>query len=240
MRLIPAPSIAAAYWLHERIHSFAESVVSIVPAGFPAYGRIYHPARLTIARQASLARWADVAAMMGRVAHRQMQWPHIAGNYRSHGARDRAPLFVASIEAPAEGSLPPEVARPLWQALATHTTTPEHCWFAVWEGWGCLDAKARSGATFGLPNRRFHLFYGAIDAIETSFCDSPSIQSANLWWPADHAWCVATEIDFMTTYVAGSDAAIAALASCTALETDKVDPADGVAWASDTINARDG
>jgi hypothetical protein len=32
--------------------------------------------------------------------------------------------------------------------------------------------------------------------------------SANLWWPDDRAWCVATEIDFNTTYVGGSTAGV--------------------------------
>jgi hypothetical protein len=30
----------------------------------------------------------------------------------------------------------------------------------------------------------------------------------SLWWPDDHAWCVATEIDFEFTYVGGSFALI--------------------------------
>ena len=28
-------------------------------------------------------------------------------------------------------------------------------------------------------------------------------QCANLWWPADHAWCVASEIDLPWTYIGG-------------------------------------
>ena len=36
-------------------------------------------------------------------------------------------------------------------------------------------------------------------------------QSANLWWPADRAWCVATEIDFAWTYVGGTRAVVDAL-----------------------------
>lgn len=45
-------------------------------------------------------------------------------------------------------------------------------------------------------------------------------QSANLWWPDDRAWCVATEIDFMTTYIAGTAEAIAAIVARADLEAD--------------------
>jgi hypothetical protein len=36
----------------------------------------------------------------------------------------------------------------------------------------------------------------------------PAEQSPSLWWPDDRAWCVASEIDFCSTYVGGSPALI--------------------------------
>jgi hypothetical protein len=182
-------------------------------------------------------RWSEVAKANHRVAHRRMQWPSIMGSY--HVNRSQAPPASADIsfENPSEGSLPPEVARPLWQVLASYTTTAATCWFAVWEGFGCLTADVRSSPSFAIPGRQLHLFWGSIEATEASFCDPPSYhQSANLWWPDDRAWCVATEIDFMTTYIAGTDEAIAALMERVDLEVDEVEPSDGVTWASDTIN----
>ena len=38
------------------------------------------------------------------------------------------------------------------------------------------------------------------------------------------------EIDFTTTYVAGTDEAIAALRAHTGLDVDVVEPSDGVTW----------
>ena len=35
---------SAASWVVAGLRGFAESVLSLVPAGFPAYGRIFHPA----------------------------------------------------------------------------------------------------------------------------------------------------------------------------------------------------
>lgn len=64
----------------------------------------------------------------------------------------------------------------------------------------------------------------------------PSYQSANLWWPADRAWCVATEIDFNTTYIAGTQGLVDALLACEALEVHQVEPTDGAAYGGDTLN----
>ena len=107
----------------------------------------------------------------------------------------------------------------------------------MWEGWGCLRAEVLSSPSFAIPGRQLHLFWASIEAIEASFC-VPRVyhQSANLWWPDDQAWCVATEIDFMTTYVAATEEAVAALMESADLEVDVVEPSDGVTWASDTIN----
>ena len=64
----------------------------------------------------------------------------------------------------------------------------------------------------------------------------PSYQSANLWWPEDRAWCVATEIDFNTIYIGGTLGLIDALLACEELEVYQVEPTDGVAYDGDTLN----
>jgi hypothetical protein len=40
-------------------------------------------------------------------------------------------------------------------------------------------------------------------AAATALCE-PFEQSPTLWWPDDRAWCVASEVDFHSTYVGGS------------------------------------
>lgn len=116
---------------------------------------------------------------------------------------------------------------------------PAACWFGVWDGFGCLAPEVRSSPSFAIPGRRLFLFRASIEAIEASLC-GPLFhhQSANLWWPENRAWCAATEIDFMTTYVAGPAEAIAGLLARAELEVDEVEPGDGVTWASDTLNPR--
>jgi hypothetical protein len=56
-----------------------------------------------------------------------------------------------------------------------------------------------------LPNRDYLLFRGSI-ARAAGWQDGP-----NLWWPVDRAWCVASEIDLLHTYVGGSKELIADL-----------------------------
>jgi hypothetical protein len=43
-------------------------------------------------------------------------------------------------------------------------------------------------------------------------------QSPSMWWPADRAWFVATEVDGFSTYAGGSQAAIAAVLASPELE----------------------
>jgi hypothetical protein len=54
--------------------------------------------------------------------------------------------------------------------------------------------------------------------------------SANLFWPADRSWCVATEVDFDSTLVGGDTALIAAILAAPELEVWEVEPSDDLAW----------
>ena len=136
-----------------------------------------------------------------------------------------------------EGELPRELVPALVEHLGGATTTRDECYFAVWEGFGTgttvvafaagTSAKERrewwaqqprepawkrSQPTLELPNRRYHVFRGPIEGATTSLAGNLiRWQSANLWWPADHAWCVATEIDLAWTVVGASRACVDAL-----------------------------
>lgn len=233
-----APDAAAASWVVEGLRGFAESVLSLVPAGFEAYARIFHPAWRWEPETRVL--WRDVARANGRVAHRVMQWPAITGSYRFvHGAHqpgiwDQEPLA---------GSLPEDLAPVLASLLARHTATPRQCWFAVWDGYGCFAFGTEDAPAFDIPNRRLLLFTGPITAVLASLCTPSWWQSPSLWWPRDRAWCVETEVDLMSTYIGGTRQCIGELVAHNDLEAVIVDPADGVTWQSDVLNplpARDG
>jgi hypothetical protein len=107
-----------------------------------------------------------------------------------------------------------ETPNQLAGVLARHTSTPDRCWFCLWDGYGDLHGppavaylyfwkegeprtpppppppppKLRKSRV-RLPNRDYLLFTGSVVEGE-GWRDGP-----NLWWPDDRAWIVANEID---------------------------------------------
>jgi hypothetical protein len=226
-----APDATAADWIALGLRGFAESVLSLVPAGFEAYARIFHPAAR--AEAPTRVRWQEVATANGRVAHPAMQWPSIV---KTHGFADGGSQPGLWDQEPDEGCLP-EALRPLLAAVLTrHTATPEKCWFAIWDGYGSLALPDDEVPAFEIPNRRMLLLTGRIGAVRTSPCAEPFWQSPNMWWPDDRAWCVATEIDLMSTYVGGSRQCVLDLVDHPELEAVIVPATDGVTWGSDHLN----
>src|ERR1019366_924440 len=106
-----------------------------------------------------------------------------------------------------------------------------------------LVASIQSAPTFELPNRKYHLMEGPIDGLLDDVVVDPfdrvleeSAQSSNLSWPNDRTWLVATEIDFVSTYVGASRSCIDSILRCEDIEAAEVNPGDGVAWDADVLN----
>jgi len=137
---------------------------------------------------------------------------------------------------PQEGNLPREDAERLASLLRPHTTTQDVFWFCVWEGYGYFDAKRyRDLPRVTVPQRSYVLYRGPLDAV-TSFHWGWIWQSPNLWWPDDHAWCVATEIDLPETYVGGSQACIEQILADDQLESIQTRSDARVDINADTVN----
>jgi hypothetical protein len=154
-----------------------------------------------------------------------MQLGALTGNAYEHATQPG--VFESE---PEVGYLPEELRQALVAALRRHTTTPDRCWFAVWEGYGGLGHDVRSGATFDVPGRRYYVLAGPIECV-AGFADGP-----NLWWPDDRAWCVATEVDLNTTYIGGSEACSRELVERPELEALQIDPSSGITFDSDPVN----
>ena len=105
-----------------------------------------------------------------------------------------------------------EVLEPLSEHLARHTTTPAQVYYALWIGFADPGSFRGQAPEFTLPAREYLLVTGPISALPRVI-ESPwrHVQSPNLAWPADRAWCLATEIDFRWTYTGGSSRLIADL-----------------------------
>jgi hypothetical protein len=258
--LTPSDEVESADWIHGRLHPFAQDVGSVVPLGFDAYARIFHPASVSGADRPEVeARWSDVAAGNGKTVHPEMQ-------FHAKSAPGRQPRVYE----PRLGVLSDRQAGALVGLLSKHTATPQACWLCLWEGYGYLNPGAMAPFTawptkgspkrppkppgfglgrlrFGIPKtttrgfpdrkrvklpaREYLLFRGSV-ADAQGWEDGP-----NLWWPDDHAWCVASEIDFPYTYVGGSQELIDAIVQDPAIESLPAKDTDGIRYSSDTVNS---
>jgi hypothetical protein len=268
-RLHPSSRLVEAEWLASRLATFGSGVASVVPGGFPAYSRILHPAR---GRNDEKIRWADVAVKSGSTMHRLVQFHAIT----------KPPVSASEVAVapPEPGNLPPDLLRVLCAVLDKRTSTPDSCWFCLWDGYGwlhdsgvstmesrltgtfapppatlagathsaCLSPVLRAAVSnaprVSLPYRDYLLFEGPLEAATELGWMMPGggfvPQSPNLFWPHDHAWCVASEIDLFCTLVAGSIALAEDLLADPYLEVWRVFATDPVSADSDQKNTSSG
>jgi len=245
--------VQAADWIRERLHPFGQDVGSVVPSGFAAYARIFHPT--TIAGRSDVdVRWSEVAALSGKTVHPEMQFHAIAPPPQDPEPRVYEPRF---------GALSKRQAEALSALLSKYTAKSNSCWFCLWDGYGYLHPGAmaplvaarppfarlrvalwhlrlrwsrprpprRDGPRVRLPGRDYLLFRAPLTEA-LGWEDGP-----NLWWPDDHAWCVASEIDFPYTYVAGPQELIDAIVGAPAIEALPATDTDGINYSSDKINS---
>ncbi|WP_324274551.1 hypothetical protein [Blastococcus brunescens] len=122
--------------------------------------------------------------------------------------------------------------------LARHTTTPSDCLFGRWDGFGYDLASPDVPPRLLLRgNHDVVLVRGTVVDAVRNLAPEPYEQSANLWWPADRAWCVDTDIDLRCSYVGGSAACIAEILTTDGIEAVPATPADRVTFDGDTVNA---
>ncbi|NEK58277.1 hypothetical protein GCU56_10385 [Geodermatophilus sabuli] len=227
----PETDVSPGAWVAAAVRPFGEHVVGgLVPPVFPAYARVFHPAARYVGLEDVDVTWAEVAAANRTVAHPAMEWGSITGAMEFFDEADQSPLWDG---APAMGHLPESVARRLAEVLARHTTTPEDCWFGVWSGFAALVADA---PTLALPGREHWLVRGPLGLAAANLAQEPAEQGASLWWPADRAWFVATDIDLVSTYVGGTRACVDDVLAAAGLETSEVSPTQRVTWDADRVN----
>ena len=154
----------------------------------------------------------------------------------------------------------------LFEVLAKHTTTPEDCYYCVWEGFGVHVARdgddalyiddendaasfARPDARPGLapipagwpsmphlpkvvvPHRAYWLFRGPLAEVGSwdtaqgwpGQCRLDQTEPAFVW-PADHAWCVAKDVDPHWAGIGGHQALITQLTTDPRLDVIRADP----------------
>ncbi len=123
--------IHEAEWIAPRLHPFLTDVGSVIPVGYEAYARIFHPVRRA---GGGLESWGDVAERNGRIAHPEMQF-HLIDTPRGEPPRDD----VWTAEKPEAGSLPLESRRALVEHLDPVTAPAEMS--------GSASGRAGEGST---------------------------------------------------------------------------------------------
>jgi hypothetical protein len=174
---------------------FGTGLGSIVPETFAAYARILHPA------------WRE---------RRKVRWRELTADPIEPETRFET-LAAQGVHAPLTGTLDRDDLGVLLDQLAPDAAG--ECWFGVWAGFGWVPDPPPA-PRLELPERPLLLYNGPL-AAATALYD-PFEQSPTLWWPRDRAWCVASEIDFHSTYVGGSRALVDRLLADERIETLEV------------------
>lgn len=201
-------------------------------------------------------RWDTVAAWSGGIVHPLAEFEAMA-RPRPSVVIEQAPFD----QPPPVGRLPEAILAGLCDVLAFHTGTSGRCWFCLWDGYGWIagsssldtlgggtpvppafDRATIDGPRVRLPGRDHLLFEGPLDAASemgwwlTGVLVSP--QSPNLFWPDDHAWLVATDIDLDSTFIGGTMSLIDAVLEDSRWEAWPAQRTDPVWASSDDINRR--
>jgi hypothetical protein len=213
--VVLSAEVEAADWLRNALRPWTSRgihhVATLVPADYPAHGRVLHRASTRVGD----VRWADIAARTGRHLTAETSYSDLVG---WHPDADHQSPPGPWLE-PERGSLRPDECAAVAEVLARNTATPDDCWFCIWEGygWTVLNRLAANAPRIALEHRNCLLFRGPVSAA-SAFRSEPWFQSPTLWWPEDRAWCVASELDIYSTYVAATPAAVRALIDHQALE----------------------
>lgn len=261
---------AAGAWIKRRLEGEVGSVTDLVPKGFEAYGRVFHPASDA---EGTPTRWAEIARRCGTVPHREMQWHAILGfadadelrGTYSRGNQD-GPAWVGSD--PPIGTMDIQTLDTLCDILAIHTADPARCFFGLCtiESWENSFSAGELQPLLELPCDRNHIVLtgplSAVDQLRYDWSgstqmtfvaeqdtDSPSgpdssefvqREAPNLIWPADHSWFVASEVDFDSTLIGGSARLVDAIVGSSRLEAWQVEPTDSLVDDADTVNRTSG
>ena len=195
--LAPEPDGEQAAWWLQQLADWGREGIPVgafVPASFPAVCQVLHP---WLGSDGVPIRWQTVADDPG-VAE-------LAERYQTRDGMVQAFAEQSGLGG-SPGELDAVTAAGLVEVLGRSTTTPDDVFVAVWEGWGDVPPQRFPGAARLVTPGRGHFLLrgpltGVLLSVAASGFDRPA---AGLWWPADRAWFVATEIDLEWTFVAGN------------------------------------
>jgi len=240
--VIPAVDGGPGDWLRSRLLASpkgATLVGSVIPVGFEAYARVFHPAQRTphSGEMAVSVPWGAVVKWSGSILHPEMQWEAIS---QSRAITTNEQPWD---EDPEVGQMPTETRSALVDVLAPQTSTPDLSWVCFWEGFAGIREFLPSVPRVQVPHRSYVLVHATVKRVgDGPLLVGPPLRDLgpNLWWPDDRSWCVASEIDFRWTYVGGSAECIQAVLRHERLEALPANPAQRADLLGDSINTPGG
>jgi len=104
-------------------------------------------------------------------------------------------------------------------------------------GTGILPVEVANGPKLELPERSYFLARLSLEELVADdweesvlWADPPLTRTPSLLWPDDHAWVLATEVDFDTTLIGGTRELAEALLTSPGLEAREVEPTADLTW----------
>jgi hypothetical protein len=110
--------------------------------------------------------------------------------------------------------------------LRPFTATPEECYFCAWEGYAEVHFD---GPTVTIPHRRYFLLHGSLTDFGTwdeTFGGTGYGRPPALVWPADHSWCLASDVDPHWAGIGAEQVAIDALLNASELDVVPARPTE--------------
>lgn len=164
---------AQALWLRSLEAEPFGTILSVVPRGFEAYARVFHPVErdrprvnnswqgieesrvfesadvLEDALETEMVSWTTVATAFGTIMHPEAQFARLLK--RDYGETTQVIAedgwrYADSIE----GNLDTDSLATLCQVLSKHTETPNAAVIAIWEGW---DSPLNTGGVIHFEER---------------------------------------------------------------------------------------
>lgn len=117
------------------------------------------------------------------------------------------PLYAGQPEITGDEHAPSEheLLHTALEVLRGYTDAPDDCYFCLWDGWGsdAFPLTVRNGPRVIVPNRAFFLLRGSVSdfgdwVVGAEPGQGPlrrSLPDPAFIWPADHAWCIANDVD---------------------------------------------
>ncbi|GAA3533618.1 hypothetical protein GCM10022222_16180 [Amycolatopsis ultiminotia] len=124
-----------------------------------------------------------------------------------------------------------EQTRRALRTLSRFTSTPEDCYFCLWDGYSDvnLPPQAPGDGLFTLPYRRYAIVRGAVADLaewEATFGSGGPIAPPAFVWPADHSWCFASDVDPHWAGIGATPAAVDALVDDPEIDVVRAQPAE--------------